>query len=50
MKRFGPLTRKINLIIIASLVVGVGIVISYFAYTQNLGLRETSRGNLRQQP
>jgi HAMP domain-containing protein len=49
MKRFVPLTRKINLIIIISLVVGVGIVIAYFAYTQNLGLLETSRGNLRQQ-
>jgi class 3 adenylate cyclase len=49
MKRFVPLTRKINLIIISSLVVGVGIVIAYFAYTQNLSLRETSQGNLRQQ-
>ncbi len=49
MKRFVPLTRKINLIIISSLVVGVGIVIAYFAFTQNLSLRQTSQGNLRQQ-
>ncbi len=50
MKRFVPLTRKINLIIIiSSLVVDVGIVIAYFAYTQNSSLRQTSRGNLRQQ-
>jgi adenylate cyclase len=49
MKRFVPLTRKINLIIVGSLVVGVGAVIAYFAFTQNLSLRETSRGNLRQQ-
>lgn len=49
MKRFIPLTRKINLIIVSSLVVGVGVVIAYFAFTQNLSLRETSQGNLRQQ-
>jgi adenylate cyclase len=49
MKRFVPLTRKINLIIVSSLIVGVGIVIAYFAFTQNASLRETSRGNLRQQ-
>jgi adenylate cyclase len=49
MKHFVPLTRKINLIIVSSLVVGVGIVIAYFAFTQNLSLRETSQGNLRQQ-
>jgi hypothetical protein len=49
MKRFVPLTRKINLIIICSLVVGVGIVIAYFAYSQNLSLRETRQGHLRQQ-
>ena len=49
MKRFVPLTRKINLIIVSSLVVGVGVVIAYFAFTQNLSLRETSQANLRQQ-
>jgi hypothetical protein len=49
MKRFVPLTRKINLIIVSSLVVGVGIVIVYFAFTQNLSLRQTSRASLRQQ-
>jgi class 3 adenylate cyclase len=49
MKRYVPLTRKINLIIVSSLVVGVGIVIAYFAFTQNLRLRETTQGNLRQQ-
>jgi len=49
MKRFVPLTRKINLIIVGSLVVGVGVVIAYFAFTQNLSLRETSQGNLQQQ-
>jgi adenylate cyclase len=49
MKRFVPLTRKINLIIVSSLVVGVGIVIAYFAFSQNLSLRETSQGNLQQQ-
>lgn len=49
MKRFVPLTRKINLIIVSSLVVGVGIVIAYFAFTQNVSLRDTSQGNLRQQ-
>ncbi|UCF96047.1 MAG: adenylate/guanylate cyclase domain-containing protein [Spirochaetaceae bacterium] len=49
MKRFVPLTRKINLIIVASLVIGVGVVITYFAYTQNLNLSQTSQGNLRQQ-
>jgi adenylate cyclase len=49
MKRFVPLTRRINLIIIGSLVVGVGVVISYFAYSQNLSLRETNQGSLRQQ-
>jgi hypothetical protein len=49
MKRFVPITRKINLIIVSSLVAGVGIVTVYFAFTQNLSLRETSRANLRQQ-
>ena len=49
MKRFVPLTRKINLIIVSSLVVGIGVVIAYFAFSQNLSLRETSQANLRQQ-
>jgi adenylate cyclase len=49
MKRFVPLTRKINLIIIFSLTVGVGVVIAYFAYSQNLGLRDSSEGSLGQQ-
>ena len=34
MKRFVALTRKINLIILGSLVVGVGVVIAYFAFTK----------------
>lgn len=49
MKRHVPLTRKINLIIVVSLVVGVGIVIAYFAFTQNVNLRETTQEDLEQQ-
>ncbi len=49
MKRFVPITRKINAIIIISLVVGIGIIIVYFAYNQNLTLRNTTYESLNQQ-
>ena len=49
MRRFVPLTRKINLIIVISLVVGIGIVIAYFAFAQNRSLAETAESNLTQQ-
>ena len=47
--RFVPLTRKINLIIVTSLIVGVGVVIAYFAFAQNRGLGQMAEANLSQQ-
>jgi adenylate cyclase len=49
MRRFVPLTRKINLIIVISLVVGIGIVIAYFAFAQNRSLAKSAQSNLTQQ-
>ena len=49
MKRLVPITRKVNVLIILSLVVGVGAVISFLAYRTNQDLLETTRDSLRRQ-
>jgi len=49
MRPFVPVARKVNLIIVISLVVGIGGVIAYFAFSQNRSLTETTELNLTQQ-
>ncbi len=49
MRAFFPITRKINLLIVISLMLGIGVIIVYFAYTQNLSVREMNRDRLEQQ-
>ena len=45
----GSLTKKINLILILSLVLGIGLTILYHAYSQNQSLLDTTQNNLQQQ-
>lgn len=49
MKRLFPIARKVNLIIVATLVVGIGVLIGYFAFTLNATRSDTTRESLRQQ-
>jgi len=49
MEKITPIKRKVNLIIIISLIVGLGIRIVYFAYNQNTELITTTQNNLHQQ-
>ncbi len=49
MKKMKPITRTVNLIIIISLVLGLGLTITYFSYNQNTELLATSQNNLHQQ-
>lgn len=49
MEKITPITRKVNLIIIISLIVGLGLTVGYFAYNQNLELITTTKNNLHQQ-
>lgn len=49
MKFFTSITRKVTAIILVSLIVGIGIVVFYFAYGQNKTLYDSTEGNLHQQ-
>lgn len=49
MKKIKPITRKVNFIIIISLVLGLGITITYFSYNQNAELISTTQNSLHQQ-
>lgn len=49
MKKMKPITRTVNLIIIVSLVLGLGLTIAYFSYNQNTELLATNQNNLHQQ-
>ena len=46
MRSVRPITRKVNLIIVLSLAVGIGLVISFLSYKLNADLTATTRGNL----
>lgn len=47
--RFTPITRKVNVIILISLIIGIGGVTAYFARTQFATIDESTRSNLDQQ-
>jgi len=49
MRRVTPITRKVNLIIVLSLVVGVGLVIYFLSTKLNQDLFEATRGSLELQ-
>ena len=49
MRRFTPLTRKVNSLIVASLIVCIGLVIAYLAYSQYSTQIVSTDTNLRQQ-
>ncbi len=49
MKKFISITRKVTIIILSSLVIGIGIVVFYFAYGQNKTLYDSAGMNLHQQ-
>ena len=49
MKKFRPITHKVNSIIIISLIFGLGLITTYFSYNQNTELINTTKSNLRQQ-
>ena len=49
MKRFTSITQKVTAIILASLMLGIGIVVFYFAYSQNSTLYLSTQNNLFQQ-
>ncbi len=49
MRRFFPLAWKVNLILVSSLVLGIGAAILYLAYSQNRDLRKTNTENLQRQ-
>ncbi len=49
MRKIKPITRRVNLIIIISLVFGLGLTSAYFSYNQNTVLISTTRNNLHQQ-
>jgi class 3 adenylate cyclase len=47
--RFIPITRKVNFILLASLIVGTGTIILYFARDISRTIEDTTRSNLRKQ-
>ena len=49
MRRFVPLARKVNLILVSSLALGIGAAILYLAYSQNRDLRKANDDNLQRQ-
>jgi len=49
MKRFISITRKVTIIILSSLIIGIGAVVFYFAYSQHNTLYNSARMNLHQQ-
>ena len=49
MKRFTSITQKVTAIILVSLILGIGIVVFYFAYGQNRTLHVSTENNLYQQ-
>ena len=49
MRRFVPLARKVNLILVSSLALGIGAAIVYLAYAQNRDLRQANSENLQRQ-
>ncbi len=49
MRRFTSITQKVTAIILVSLVLGIGIVVFYFAYSQNSTLYLSTQNNLFQQ-
>lgn len=49
MKIFTSITQKVTAIILVSLVLGIGIVVFYFAYGQNKTLYSSTENNLHQQ-
>jgi adenylate cyclase len=49
MRRFVPLARKVNLILVSSLVLGIGAAILYLAYSQNRDLRGNNAESLRRE-
>jgi hypothetical protein len=49
LRRFVPLARKVNLILVSSLALGIGAAIVYLAYAQNRDLRRANAGNLQRQ-
>ncbi len=49
MKKKGSLTRKIDVILIVSLAIGIGATVAYYAATQNLTLLTATDNNLSRQ-
>jgi class 3 adenylate cyclase len=49
MHTYGSITRKVTIIILTSLSVGIGAVVLYFAYGQNTTLYDSADMNLHQQ-
>ena len=49
MRRFVPLARKVNFILVSSLALGIGAAIVYLAYAQNRDLRRANAENLQRQ-
>lgn len=49
MRKFTSITHKVTIIILSSLIIGIGIVVFYFAYGQNRTVYDSARTNLRQQ-
>jgi len=49
LRRFVPLARKVNFILVSSLALGIGAAIVYLAYAQNRDLRRANAENLQRQ-